>query len=194
MQLHATVTNPLISIYIMLQFLVIGNLGADAEVKEANGRKFVSFNVAHTDVWTDDAGTKHENTMWVSCALNGDGGNLLPYLKRGACVFVQGRGSVRVYSSPTQRAMVGGLNISVDKVELVGGRVDDVPRELIAEGGALLRTYKAYYLDPQEYAKVPKNADLGCMMVDRRGQQYQISPEGWISKLITPNDEHNETT
>ena len=174
----------------MLQFSVIGNLGADAEVKEANGKKFVSFNVAHTDVWTDDAGTKHESTMWVSCALNGEGGNLLPYLKRGTCVFAQGRGSVRVYSSPKARAMVAGLNLSVDRIELVGGKQDDVPRELVADGGALLRVYKAYYLDPEEFSHVPKDASLGAVLMDHRGQQYQASPEGWVSKLHEPAAEN----
>ena len=64
----------------MLQVQVIGNLGADAEVKEFNGSKGVCFNVAHTERWTDEQGTKHENTTWVSCILNGDGGKLLPYL------------------------------------------------------------------------------------------------------------------
>lgn len=174
----------------MLQFQVIGNLGADAEVKEANGRKFVSFNVAHTEVWTDESGTRHESTTWVSCALSGDGGNLLQYLKRGASVFVSGRGSARVFSSPKMRSMVAGLNISVDKIELVGGRTDDVPRELVAEGGALLRTYRAYYVDPEAYKAVPKSEGLGCVMTDRHGQQYNVSPEGWIQPIIQPSAEN----
>ena len=31
----------------MLKAQVIGNLGADAEVKSSNGKQFVSFRVAH---------------------------------------------------------------------------------------------------------------------------------------------------
>ena len=33
----------------MLQGEVIGNLGADAEIKEFSGRQYVSFSVAHTE-------------------------------------------------------------------------------------------------------------------------------------------------
>ena len=32
----------------MLQLEVIGNIGNDAEIKEFNGKKYVSFNVAHS--------------------------------------------------------------------------------------------------------------------------------------------------
>ena len=37
----------------MLKVEMIGNLGADAEIKDHQGRKFVSFRVAHTEKWTD---------------------------------------------------------------------------------------------------------------------------------------------
>lgn len=178
----------------MLQISVIGNLGGDAEVKTANGRQFVSFNVGHNDVWTDESGTKHESTTWVSCALSGDGGSLLQYLKRGQQVWVQGRGSARCYSSPTLRQMVAGLNISVDRIELVGGRTDDVPRELIAEGGALVRVYRAYYVDPDAYAKVPKNESTGAIMVDRRGVEFNITPEGWVTRKEVANEQQEQTT
>ena len=33
----------------MLQLEVIGNLGSDAEIKEFNGKKYVSMNVAHSE-------------------------------------------------------------------------------------------------------------------------------------------------
>ena len=35
----------------MLKCEIIGNLGADAEVKEANGSKFVAMRVAHSSKW-----------------------------------------------------------------------------------------------------------------------------------------------
>ena len=35
----------------MIKLEIIGNLGADAEVKVYNGNKFVTFRVAHTDKW-----------------------------------------------------------------------------------------------------------------------------------------------
>lgn len=100
----------------MLQFTILGNLGADAEKKEYNGRPFVSFRVAHSEKRQDGA----EATTWVSCVLNGDGGNVLQYLRRGQKVFVQGRGRVKTYSSPKTHQIEAGLDLSVDRVELCG--------------------------------------------------------------------------
>ena len=37
----------------MLKLVIIGNLGADAELRNANGAQFLSFRVAHSDRWTD---------------------------------------------------------------------------------------------------------------------------------------------
>lgn len=74
----------------MIKIEVIGNLGADAQLQEKNGNRFVSFRVANTDKWTDKAtGQIIESTQWISCTMNGDGGALTPYLKKVAkCSFV----------------------------------------------------------------------------------------------------------
>lgn len=177
----------------MFQVSVIGHLGADAEVKSANGKPFVSFNVAHTDKWTGEDGVVHEDTLWVSCALNGDGGKLLPYLKRGACVFVQGRASLRVFSSKKARAMVAGCNLSVDRIELVGGAVDDVPREVIAEDGRVFRTFRAYYVNADELKDIiPRKGEV-TLMHDARGGDYNLDEYGYVWPLKQPQDDVQET-
>lgn len=170
----------------MLQLNVIGHLGADAEVKEANGKKFVSFNVAHTEKWTGADNVRHESTTWVSCALNGDGQNILPYLKRGTCVFVQGRAQLRVYSSAKARAMVAGVNLSVDRIELVGGQADPVPREVILSDGVILRTAKAFFVDQSVTpCGLPQKGE--CLLLkDARGGSYQLDENGFVWPLQTP--------
>ena len=106
----------------MIKMEIIGNLGADAEVKVYNGSKFVSFRVAHTDKWVDQqTGVISTQTIWVSCSLNGDGGGLTPYLKKGTKVFVRGTPNFAVYSSPKTRKMETGVNLFVREVELCGG-------------------------------------------------------------------------
>lgn len=106
----------------MIKMEIIGNLGADAEVKAYNGNKFVSFRVAHTDKWVDQqTGVISTQTIWVSCSLNGDGGGLTPYLKKGTKVFVRGTPNFVVYSSPKTRKMETGVNLFVREVELCGG-------------------------------------------------------------------------
>lgn len=106
----------------MIKMEIIGNLGADAEVKVYNGNKFVSFRVAHTDKWVDQqSGVISTQTTWVSCSLNGDGGGLTPYLKKGTKVFVRGTPNFVVYSSPKTHKMETGVNLFVREVELCGG-------------------------------------------------------------------------
>lgn len=106
----------------MIKLEIIGNLGADAEIKQYNGNKFVSFHVAHTDKWVDQqTGVISTQTTWVSCSLNGNGGGLTPFLKKGTKVFVRGTPAFVVYSSPKTHKMEAGINLFVREVELCGG-------------------------------------------------------------------------
>lgn len=106
----------------MIKMEIIGNLGADAEVKVYNGNKFVSFRVAHTDKWVDQqTGVISTQTTWVSCSLNGDGGALTPYLKKGTKVFVRGTPSFVTYSSPKTHKFETGVNLFVREIELCAG-------------------------------------------------------------------------
>lgn len=164
----------------MLHLQVIGNLGADAEVKEFNGSKCVCFNVAHTERWTDEQGIKHESTTWVSCILNGDGGKLLPYLKKGITVFVEGSGSTRCYSSPTEKRFVAGLNLSVRHIELVGGKKEDVPRELCTPDGMVFLTGKAYYVGAQGLEASGANENQKGRLIDKQGNQYEVDQFGYV--------------
>lgn len=106
----------------MIKIEVIGNLGADAQVQTHNGNKFVSFRVANTDSWSDKTtGEIHKETQWISCTLNGDGGSLTSYLKRGVKVFLRGNAQFVVYSSPKTKRMEVGVNLFVREIELCGG-------------------------------------------------------------------------
>lgn len=106
----------------MIKLEVIGNLGADAQLQVNNGNKFVSFRVANTDSWTDKkTGEIIKTTQWVSCSLNGDGGGILPYLRKGTKVFVRGNAQTVIYSSPKTHQMEVGINLFVHEIELCGG-------------------------------------------------------------------------
>ena len=98
----------------MLHFSLIGNLGADAEVKNFSSGDYVTFRVAHNFKEGDK-----ERTQWVSCYLKGSGGKLLDYLKKGASVFVCGRGAARTFSSQITKQFEVGLDIQVDRLELI---------------------------------------------------------------------------
>lgn len=98
----------------MLHFSLIGNLGADAEVKNFNSGEYVSFRVAHN--YRDG---EKERTLWVSCLMRGNGGKLLDYLKKGAAVYVSGRGEAKTFSSHITKQFEVGLNVQVDIIQLI---------------------------------------------------------------------------
>lgn len=102
----------------MLTINLIGNLGADAQVKESNGRKFLSFNVAHTEKFTQN-GQPIARTQWVSVAMNHYSDKLLPYLVRGAKVYVYGKLNTNIWYDKNKMANVS-LNVMADNVELCG--------------------------------------------------------------------------
>lgn len=110
----------------MIKMEIIGNLGADAQLQVYNGNKYVSFRIANTDAWTDKStGEIKKSTQWVSCSMNGDGGNILSYLKKGTKVFVRGNAQIVVYSSPKTHQMEAGVNLFVREIELCGGSKDE---------------------------------------------------------------------
>ena len=121
----------------MFKSILIGNLGADAQVKESNGSKFVTFRVAHTESYNDQAGQKHESTTWIDCIMSNAESKVVPYLKKGTKVYVSGNCSLRVFSSAKYRQMMAGAQINVQNVELLGGSSDDVPRQLIDANGII---------------------------------------------------------
>ena len=110
----------------MIKVEVIGNLGADAQLQVMNGNKFVSFRVANTDAWTDkQTGEIKKSTQWISCSLNGDGGALAPYLKKGTKVFIRGNAQFVVFSSAKSHQMEVGVNLFVREIELCGGQKEN---------------------------------------------------------------------
>ena len=60
----------------MINVNVIGRIGANAEVKTANGKEFTTFRVAHTNKWKDETGKLNEETIWVDCVYSGKLGAL----------------------------------------------------------------------------------------------------------------------
>lgn len=162
----------------MIKVEVIGNLGADCEVKESNGNKFGACRVAHTEKYTDAQGNAHESTMWVDVVIPDAENKVIPYLKAGVKVFVRGNASLRVYSSQKDRCMKAGLTINAREIELCGGSSDDVPRQLIDPAdGALFNVTKCYWIDKP--TKGMKKDDV-YNMVDAKGNQYAMVSSGFV--------------
>lgn len=165
----------------MLKVEVIGNLGADAEVKDSNGSKFLSFRVANSSKWVDQKGVEHNDVSWIDCTFNNVESKVCTYLKQGVKVFIRGNGSMRVYSSKKERMMKAGLQVSVNEIELCGGSTDLVPREVIdPETSQIYETHKAYWIDID--TKKMKKDDVK-LMIDARGNQFGLNKSQFVAPV-----------
>lgn len=105
----------------MQQIQIIGNLGADAEVKEFNGSQFTTFRVGCSEKIATTEGLR-EVTTWYSCSYNRDTSKLLPYLRKGQGVFVEGKPSYSMYDSAVHRCKMIDVRIFVNQIQLCGAR------------------------------------------------------------------------
>lgn len=166
---------------------IIGNLGADAEIKEANGAKFITFSVADTRKFKTSGGGEQVVTNWVDAIIPNADHPVFPYLKQGVKVAIVGQSGLRVYSSKKDRCMKAGQTIHVLSVELCGGVSDDVPRQLIDPNtGAVVEVRKYYYAcaDKEQLKQYAKGG-----FVDGKGCHYLVDESGWVK----PDPEYNDT-
>lgn len=81
--------------------ILIGRLGKDPEVREANGKKIVSLNLATSETWRDkNSGEKKEKTVWHRVVIfNENIGKVAEqYLSKGSLVYVEGSIENRKYT------------------------------------------------------------------------------------------------
>lgn len=102
----------------MLVMETCGFLGNDAEIKEFNGKRYVSFNVAASDRHKDANGTVVSRTTWVSCLKLGEGA-LATYLKKGTQVFIRGDLSTKIFTNANGAQV--GINCHVRELQLLSG-------------------------------------------------------------------------
>lgn len=90
----------------MKQITIIGNLGANAVLRQtSDGKQLMTFSVA--------VNTPNNETLWFNCIGNYRE-KLFPYLVKGANVCVIGDLNVAVYNGKID------LSVNVDKSELCG--------------------------------------------------------------------------
>ena len=112
----------------MLKVEIIGNIGNDAVVKDFNGKKYIAFNVAHSEKYKDAQGNTVEKTTWVSVLKPGES-NVVQYLKKGTGVYICGDLSVKSYQDNTGRWQTG-VNCLAREVQLLpGGKREQNPTQ-----------------------------------------------------------------
>lgn len=164
----------------MFTVTFVGCLGADAEVSTEQGKRFVKFRVASNRSYTGADGVRREEVIWATCWLHGEQSNLVQYLTKGRNVCVIGDGALKVFSSKQARGMVAGLDINVRQVELLSSPTRfPVPDELFREDGSLVQTQRCMIVEP--------DAHPGTILVDRRGNSYQVLDTNVVVPHITAN-------
>jgi single-strand DNA-binding protein len=86
------------------KIILIGNLGADPEVRSTNnGSRVANLSLATSRQWTGQGGDKQEKTEWhrVVCWNNNKGSGLADlaekYMKKGDKIYVEGRIEYRTW-------------------------------------------------------------------------------------------------
>lgn len=98
----------------MIKLQVIGHLGRDCTENDVNGNHVINFVVAHSSRYKDV-----EKTIWVDCAYWTDRIGIVPYLKKGASVYVEGTPDVRSYQTNDGR-QAATLTLRVSNIQLLG--------------------------------------------------------------------------
>lgn len=106
--------------------ILIGNLGADPEVKEVNGQKVASFSVATSESWKDKtSGEKKTATEWHNIIIWGAlAGVVESYLKKGAQVYLEGKSTNRSWEH--EGAKHYRTEIVCNSMKMLGGKSEGV--------------------------------------------------------------------
>lgn len=109
---------------------IIGNLGADPEVRYLDGGAVVAtFNVATTEKYTNRNGEKVEQTEWFRVELWNEQAKVAEkYLKKGNSVYVEGRLRTELWTDKEGKERTS-LRVRANTMQLLGtpndGRQDE---------------------------------------------------------------------
>lgn len=140
----------------MLKVEFVGHIGADAEIKDFNGKRYIAFNVATSERFKDAQGNPVSRTTWVSCLKPGEG-SVVNYLKKGTQVYCRGNLTVRTYTG--RNGVEAGINCTVSELELLGSKQEGQGQQ--TQSGTSAQTYGAAgtygsgYPSPGRYPAAP---------------------------------------
>lgn len=105
----------------MRRITVIGNLTADAEVKNVGNRFAINYSIAQNERYKDKDGNKSEKTTYFNCVIWRESNvEVSKYLTKGTKVFIEGTPEVEIYKDK-QGEIKGSIKIIVGNLELIGG-------------------------------------------------------------------------
>ena len=104
--------------------ILVGNLGADPEVKDVNGSKVANFRIATSETYTDKQGTKQTNTEWHSIVAWRNLAEIIEkYVKKGSQVYVEGKLQTRSWEKDGVKHY--STEILISTLKMLGGKKED---------------------------------------------------------------------
>lgn len=109
---------------------LIGNLGADPEVRYLDGGGVVAtFNVATTEKYTSRSGERVEQTEWFRVELWNEQAKVAEqYLRKGNPVYIEGRLRTETWTDKEGKERFS-LRVRATTMQLLGSRNDDAGQE-----------------------------------------------------------------
>lgn len=103
--------------------IVVGNLGADPELKTVtSGQSVARLSVATTESWMGKDGQRQEKTEWHRIVVWGrQAENCAKHLSKGRQVYVEGRLQTRKYEDATSGQTKYTTEIIANNVQFLGG-------------------------------------------------------------------------
>lgn len=130
--------------------ILVGNLGADPEVKSfQNGGRIANLRIATSEAWKDkQSGERKERTEWHSVVIAADGlvGVAERFLRKGSKVYIEGQLRTRKWQDNhgndryTTEVVVGGPK---SQLVMLDGKRDDGPaqRDAFDQGDSAASSY-----------------------------------------------------
>jgi single-strand DNA-binding protein len=162
----------------MLKASIIGNLGADPEMRySSGGSPFLRFNVAGNYRARSESGEWQDRTEWVRVTVFGQRAESLnQHLRKGTRVFVSGRLEARPWTD-REGHVRAGLDVVADDVEFVSQRAPDFDTSDLPARASVTSERPAQRRMSQEtavYGPQPRRA--GTAVANRDPAEFEDSP------------------
>jgi single-strand DNA-binding protein len=113
---------------------IIGNLGADPDIKETESMVIANLSVATNEEWKDKSGQKQERTEWHRVVFFGRTAEVCrEYLRKGSTVFVEGRIQTDKYEKEGQTHY--STKIVGREMKMLGGKASNTESNEPQESG-----------------------------------------------------------
>jgi len=101
---------------------VIGRVGHEPEKRMTpNGKELYTVSIAYTDY-----AKKEKETVWVKVTLSKMFENVIPYIKKGSKIFVNGKMSAPNVSQKTGKAYI---DVYASHIELLDKKEEQAPQQ-----------------------------------------------------------------